>query len=140
MSNKYFISWNLFFEGFLMKMEIELTDEQYEKVKILEEKGLSVGDSIDALFEVKESLALQTSAIIDNRLNEVTKEKEILEKRMDKLDKEISFFTKMKDSSLDTSQKQRIVEKEYGQINKTYDETIQNAKHKFKWSKAIFKL
>lgn len=123
-----------------MKMEIELTDEQYEKVKILEEKGLSVGDSIDALFEVKESLALQTSAIIDNRLNEVTKEKEILEKRMDKLDKEISFFTKMKDSSLDTSQKQRIVEKEYGQINKTYDETIQNAKHKFKWSKAIFKL
>ncbi|WP_458454910.1 hypothetical protein [Methanobrevibacter sp.] len=123
-----------------MKMEIELTDEQYEKVKILEDKGLSVGDSIDALFEVKESLALQTGAIIDNRLSEVTKEKELLEKRMDKLDKEISFFTKMKDSSLDSSQKQKIVEKEYGQINKTYDETIQNAKHKFKWSKAIFKL
>lgn len=122
-----------------MKMEIELTDAQYERVKILEEQGMGVGDGIDALFELKESLALQTDAIIDKRLNEVTAEKELLEKRMNKLNKEINFFSKMKDSSLDATQRQRIVEKEYGKINKTYDETIQDAKHKFKWSTAIFK-
>ena len=35
------------------KMEFDLTAEQIEKVKILEENGISVGEAIDVLFEIK---------------------------------------------------------------------------------------
>ena len=39
-----------------MKMDIELTDEQFEKVKILEENNISVGEAIDILFEMKDNI------------------------------------------------------------------------------------
>ena len=45
----------------------------------------------------------------------------------------------MKEGSLDPSLKVKIIEKEYGTIEKTYDESVQDAKHKFKWTK-IFKV
>lgn len=44
------------------KMEIELTDEQLEKVKKLEAHDISVGDAIDMLFEVRD----RVSSIIDD--------------------------------------------------------------------------
>ena len=34
-----------------MKMEIELTDEQAEKVEILKENGIEVGEAIEILFD-----------------------------------------------------------------------------------------
>ena len=42
-----------------MKMDIELTDEQFEKVKILEENNISVGEAIDILFEMKDNITLE---------------------------------------------------------------------------------
>ena len=43
-------------------MEIELNDEQLEKVELLESKGISVGDAIDMLFEARD----KASTIIDD--------------------------------------------------------------------------
>ena len=123
-----------------MKTEIELTDEQYEKVNALKDNGMSVGDAIDALFEMKEAAAIQTDNIIDSKLEEVNREKAELEERLSKLDEDISLFTKLKDTSMDVHQKQKIIGKDYGRPIQTYDETVQNAKHKFKWTKSIFKL
>lgn len=34
----------------MVKMEIELTDEQFERVEILKSKGVDVGQAIDLLF------------------------------------------------------------------------------------------
>jgi hypothetical protein len=122
-----------------MKMEIELTDEQAKKVEILKENGMDIGDAVDALFEMKDMIKDQSTTAVDYRLNKVTQEKAELEKRMEALDEEISFFNKLKDTSLDVDQKFKIVEKEYGASAKTYDESVQDAKHRFKWTKSIFK-
>ena len=119
-------------------MEIDLTDEQAEKVEILKENGIEIGEAIDILFEMKDSLSEQNNFIIDARINEVSREKAELEEKIAKMDDELSLFTKLKDSSMDPAQKQKMVEKEYGKINNTYDESVQKSKHKFKWSKAIF--
>ena len=114
-----------------MKMEIELTDEQAKKVESLKKNDIGVGDAIDMLFEMN-------NVIVDNRIDAATQQKAELEKKLAEVDEEISLFTKLKDSSLDSTQKQKIVEKEYISIDETYDKSVLNTKHKFKWSKAIF--
>ncbi len=122
-----------------MKMEIELTDEQAKKVEILKENGMDVGEAIDALFEMKEMVKFSSESIVNDRIRRANEEKAELEAKMNKLDEELSFFEKLTDSSLNSTQKQKIVENEYGKINKTYDVSVQDTKHKFKWSKSIFK-
>ena len=113
-----------------MRMEIEFTDEQAKKVDILKENGIGVGDAIDMLFDLKETFA-------DTKLNQAHDRKAELEEELAKIDEEISMFTKMKDGSLDPTQKLKIIEKEYGTIEKTYDESVQDAKHKFKWTNIL---
>ena len=122
-----------------MKMEIELTDSQAEKVEVLKNNDLSVGDAIDMLFDLKEELSENSMLFIDSKISNANKEKEELQKRMDEIDDEISVFEKLKDTSLDYEQVFKLVEKEYLH-NETYDRAVQNKKHKFKWSKNIFKL
>ena len=111
-----------------MRMEIEFTDEQAKKVDILKENGIGVGDAIDMLFDLKHSFA-------DTKLNQAHDRKAELEEELAKIDEEM--FTKMKDGSLDPTQKLKIIEKEYGTIEKTYDESVQDAKHKFKWTNIL---
>jgi len=113
-----------------MKMEIELTDDQANKVETLKENGIDVGEAIDMLFEMN-------NTFIEDRLIRAQEEKAELENKISKIDDEISLFNKLKDNSLDTTQKQKIVEKEYGTIDKTYDESVQDAKHKFKWTRLL---
>ena len=122
-----------------MKMEIELSDEQAKKVEILKENGIDVGQAIDILFDMKDSVAKSNKEIVDYKIEQANKEKEELEKKLAEVDKELSFFDKLKDTTLDSTQKQKLVEKEYVAKSHTYDQTIQDAKHKFKWSKSIFK-
>ena len=98
-----------------MKMEIELNDDQAKKVGILKENGIEVGDAIDMLFDLKHSFA-------DTKLNQAHDRKAELEEELAKIDEEISMFTKMKDGSLDPTQ---------------YDESVQDAKHKFKWTNIL---
>ncbi len=113
-----------------MKMEIELTDEQAKKIDVLKENGIEVGEAIDMLFEMN-------NTFIDNKIIKAQEEKAELEEKLSQIDDELSLFNKLKDTSLDSSQKQKIVEKEYGTIDKTYDESVQDAKHKFKWTRLL---
>lgn len=113
-----------------MKMEIELTDEQAKKIDVLKENGIEVGEAIDMLFEMN-------NTFIDNKIIKAQEEKAELEEKLSQINDELSLFNKLKDTSLDSSQKQKIVEKEYGTIDKTYDESVQDAKHKFKWTRLL---
>ncbi len=122
-----------------MKIEIELTDKQAEKVEILKENGIEVGEAIDILFEMKEAIIDSSNQIIDSRIDQANQEKDNLQKRLSEIDEEISFFEKLKDNSINPINKQKIIGKEYGDMSKTYDETVQDEKHKFKWTKNIFK-
>ena len=49
----------------MSKMEIDLTPEQEEKVKILKENGVTIGEAIDTLFELKEKTLPEIESIAD---------------------------------------------------------------------------
>lgn len=122
-----------------MKMEIDVTDGQAEKIQTLRDNDISVGEAIDILFEMKESIEAESDMLLESRIKEAAEKKAELEKEIDDLDKQMSVLDKLKDASLDVGQKQKIVEKEYGQLDKTFDEVIMDAKHKFRWSSNLFK-
>lgn len=136
--NIYLLDFNLR-SYFFMKMEIELTDSQAQKVRTLQENDISVGDAIDILFEMKESIAAHSDKVVDERISKLTAEKAKLQEQIDKLDKEMSVFNKLKDTTLDVGQKLKIIEKDYGEIDDTYDKVVLDTKHKFKWSENLFK-
>ena len=122
-----------------MKMEIDVTDGQAEKIQTLRDNDISVGEAIDILFEMKESIEAESDMLLESRIKEASEKKAELETEVEDLDKQMSVLDKLKDASLDVGQKQKIVEKEYGQIDKTFDEVIMDAKHKFRWSSNLFK-
>jgi len=122
-----------------MKMEIDVTDGQAEKIQTLRDNDISVGEAIDILFEMKESIEAESDMLLESRIKEASEKKAELEKEIEDLDKQMSVLDKLKDASLDVGQKQKIVEKEYGQLDKTFDEVIMDAKHKFRWSSNLFK-
>ena len=119
-------------------MEIDLTDAQAEKVQLLKDNGIEVGDAIDMFFEMRDQITESSNVILDSRIQKANEEKAQLEAKLAQIDDELTFFNKIKDTALDASQKQKLVEKEYGIIPKTYDESVQDTKHKMKWSN-IFK-
>lgn len=122
-----------------MKMEIDVTDAQAERIQTLKDNDISVGEAIDILFEMKETIAVQSDIVLDSKIKQANDRKAELEREIAELDKQMSVFDKLKDASLDVGQKQKIVEKEYGQLDKTFDEVIMDAKHCFKWSRSLFK-
>lgn len=99
------------------KIEIELTDEQQEKVNILKDEGISVGEAIDLLFEVKEEALAQ----------------------METVDDDLKILEKIKDMSLDVENKTEVLEENYGDAEKTYEIRAQDIKHKIKWGRDVFK-
>lgn len=122
-----------------MKMEFDLNEEQMEKVKILEENNISIGEAIDLLFEMKEDIAVQTNMILDSRIAQATEEKKELEAKLERIDKDLSVFEKLKDNTLDIEEKQKLVEKQYAAQAPTYDRSVQDVKHNLKWSTKFFK-
>lgn len=121
-----------------MKMDIELTDEQFEKVKILEENNISVGEAIDILFEMKDNITKQSGMYLDSRIARAEEEKAELEAKINRIEEDLSLFEKLKGTALDVNEKQKLVEKAYIQ-EESYDQTLQNAKHNVKWSTKFFK-
>lgn len=93
------------------KMEIELTEEQLEKVENLKAKNISVGQAIDLLYEV------QNEAL--SQLEEQSHDE--------------GFIDKIKDTALDSEIKEVLLNKNYSE-SETYDKTLQTTKHKIKWS------
>ena len=120
-------------------MEIDVTDAQAEKIQTLKDNDISVGEAIEILFEMKETIEAESDIMLENKIKEANEKKAELEKEIEDLNKQVSVLDKLKDASLDVGQKQKIVEKEYGQIDKTFDEVIMDAKHKFRWSSNLFK-
>ena len=121
-----------------MKMDIELTDEQAEKVKILEENNISVGEAIDILFEMKDNITKHSGLYLDSRIARAEEEKAELEAKINRIEEDLSLFEKLKGTALDVNEKQKLVEKAYIQ-EESYDQTLQNAKHNVKWSTKFFK-
>ncbi len=123
----------------MVEKTIELTDDQLKKVEILQSNGIGIGDAIDMLFKVKEDVAIQGNKFFDTKIAQATEEKTALEEEIKKIDEEIAIFNKLKDTSLDFEQKQEILEKEYGNIDDSYEVQVQNAKRNISWAKDFFK-
>ena len=90
----------------MVKMEIELTDEQFKKVEILESKNVSVGEAIDLLFGIQGEIITQ--------IEEQNNEENIIEK--------------IYDTGFDSKIKQELLKKEYDETDsETYDKSLQDA-------------
>jgi hypothetical protein len=98
------------------KLEIELTDEQLEKVNHLKDNGIAVGDAIDMLFEMKE-MALP---------------------EIENFNEDIGIVDKVKENTMDINNKAENLEENFGDSEKTYEMKVQDMKHKVKWAKDFF--
>ena len=92
------------------KMELEFSDEQIEKIKILEANDFTVGAAIDLLFNVQKEI----------------------KKQIEENDPDGDILEKIENAEFDLKIKAEIFEKE-GK-HETYDEAIQDVKHRVKWS------
>lgn len=101
----------------MAKIEIDLTEEQLEKVKQLEANDISVGDAIDMLFDVKKEAFLQ----------------------MEDIDEKITLLDKIKETAWDVEVKAAALDDNYSDSEKTYDRAVQDTKHRIKWGKDFFK-
>ena len=102
----------------MAKMEIELTDEQLEKVEILKENDIDVGQAIDMLFEAKEKL------LSDN---------------VDVEDDNNGIVDKIKDNALDVESKAENLDENFGEGQLSPDMQVMEYKHKIKWAREFFK-
>ncbi|WP_407392964.1 hypothetical protein [Methanobrevibacter sp.] len=100
----------------MVKMEIELTEEQLDKVKQLEKHDISVGQAIDMLFEAKE----ETLALVEDI-------------------ETAGILGKIKDTTLDVDDKAKVLDGNYGDSEESYEEKVRDIKHKVSWAKDIFK-
>ena len=73
-----------------MKMEIELTDAQAEKVQILKENGIGVGEAIEMFFDMKDVVSESTNKLLDLRIQRANEEKAELEAKLAEREKYIS--------------------------------------------------
>ena len=100
----------------MTKMEIELTDEQIEKIEILKDNGISVGQAINLLFKVQNEIKTQ--------VEENHPDDDIMEK--------------IQNTDFDVNIKAEIIEKTEPKPE-TYDVAIEETRRKVKWSE-FFKL
>lgn len=122
------------------KIEVELTQEQADKVEILKSKGISVGEAIDMLFEIKEKVIVHRKEFINESISDAEKQKKNLENQLSELENYIALFTKLNDDTIDIEQKQKILEKTYFDSGEeSYEITVQRAKHNISWAKDFFK-
>ena len=52
---KYIINYYIYGD-LIMKMEIELTDEQAKKVEVLKENGMDIGDAVEAVCSAAQAV------------------------------------------------------------------------------------
>lgn len=122
----------------MVEKTIELTEEQLEKVKILEENDITMGDAVDLLFKFKKDILEHSNELIDQRLSEVSTKKSELEKRIVELDKEMEEFHKLKNSPIDVYEKQKMLQNQYSD-KKSYEIKVQDVKRQISWANDFFK-
>ena len=123
----------------MAKIEVELTEEQLKKVEILKKNDIDVGTAIDMLFEAKEYSYQQEAEYLENKINQANRQREELEEQLENINKEISVYSQLKDAGLGAEQKLKILEKEYGDVDETYEMKVQEVKHNINWTKDFFK-
>jgi hypothetical protein len=102
----------------MAKIEIELTDEQIEKLNELEKNHqVDLGQLIDNFYEAR----TMVSSEIEN------------------FEKNTSVASKVKENSLDVDNKAENLEENFT-CTETYEVQIKDARHKISWAKDIFKL
>ena len=117
----------------------ELTDDQLKKFEIMKEHDMGIGDAIDLIFDLREELKLNNEELLEDRLSELNDKKKSLQEEMNKIDQELEVIDKLKDDSLDLSQKKEIIEKEYGALENSYEMKVQSVKRNINWGKELFK-
>ena len=118
----------------------ELNDEQFKKYQILQENNMSIGELIDLVFYLRDHYGVRNNQLLEDRLEELTKKREILEEKMENSDedvsaeldrviREIDVVEKITDNTLDFDSKMKILEKEYAPIDETYEMKFQIHKY-----------
>lgn len=122
-------------------MEVEFTDEQYEKVKALEEKGISIGESIDMLYRIQKGVIEENTNLLEQKRAEINAKKEAIEAEEAELNREFETFNKLMDTGLDVEEKEKIIAIQYEPSDdEDYEDKIIESKQKVHWMKDIFKL
>ena len=96
----------------MAKIEVELTDEQMEKLEILKANNVDFGEAIDLLFGLQHEIRAQ--------VEEQQGEENLLEK--------------FSDTGFDSEIKQGLLKKNFDE-SETYDCAVQDVKQSVKWSK-----
>ena len=128
--NKYLYYLNNNYGDFMTKtITIELTDDQYETVQLLESKGITVGEAITKLVEIQEAYETNGYAFVDSKIDEANKKKAELEKQIEEADKQITILSKLKDKTLEFEEKQKFIEKEFSSIGDSdFQDTVRKIK------------
>lgn len=128
------------------EITVELTDDQYKNYLLLEENGMGVGEVIDLLFYLRDHYGTRNNQLLEERLEQLITKKERLENEMnesdkdvsaelEKVNKELEVVQKISNDDYDYDAKAKILEKEYGSIDETYDMKVQAHKRGIKWGK-----
>lgn len=128
--NNYLYYLNNNYGDFMTKtITIELTDNQYETVQLLESKGITVGEAITKLVEIQEAYETNGYAFVDSKIDEANKKKAELEKQIEEADKQITILSKLKDKTLEFEEKQKFIEKEFSSIGDSdFQDTVRKIK------------
>lgn len=122
-------------------MEVEFTDEQFEKVKAMESKGISVGEAIDMLFRIQKGVIEENSNQLEQKRAEINEKKAAIEAEEAELNRELENFNKLMDTGLDVEEKEKIIAIQYNPSDEEdYEDKIIQSKQKVHWMKDIFKL
>ena len=81
-------------------MEVEFTDEQFEKVKAMESKGISVGEAIDMLFRIQKGVIEENSNQLEQKRAEINEKKAAIEAEEAELNRTPALMLKKKRRSL----------------------------------------
>lgn len=108
---------------------IELTDEQYENLQLLESNGISAGDAFNKLIEIQEAYKTNGYSFVDSKIDEAAQKKAELEKQLEEADKQINLLNQLKDKTLQFEEKQKIIEKEAASFRDSdFQSTVQKIK------------
>ena len=102
----------------MVKIEIELNDEQLEKLNSLTKDDIDFGEIIDNYFDARKKLSQQ----------------------IELLEEDASLSDKIVKNTLDVKNKSEILDKNYNESDASYEIKIQDFKHNISWVKDFFKI
>lgn len=120
-------------------ISIEVTPEQLEKLKKLEDRGFTVGEVIDKFSELEERIISHGNSFIDESINSTSQRKLDLEKELEKTNNELDFLIKFKNSNYDVADKGKILKKEHSNLGETYDDKLYKVRRNISWINDFFK-